>query len=394
MSIVQETATYRFGDFTLDVSNRELLLGEERLDLNARYFDALVLLVREHGRLVEKDRFFEEVWDDVVVSDSALSQCIKEIRRLLGDDAANPRFIQTVPRHGYRFIADVSIADRSTAADAPVPTGSTPELQGEATAVPIVAAPEGAASAPVPAFRKESAFSTAMATALAGMLGGAVAGLFGGLLYGFGLAYSPVDQELGTASVLLVLISLTGFLGTVGGFGIGAGMAVAEYAAGGGAVWRIVGAMLGGMLVGGSVKLLGVDAFNLLFGRTPAGITGGVEGAALGLAVGLGAHLGGGFDTAIWWRPVATACATGAVVGVLIALSGGRLLGGSLDLLAQSFSESRLQLDAFGRYFGEVRFGRTTQVVLAGIEGLLFVGCVVGALIASRRSRKGSPAGL
>src|SRR5690606_37611580 len=128
----------------------------------------------------------------------------------------------------------------------------------------------------------------------------------------------------------------------------------------------------------GSVKLLGVDAFNLLFGRTPAGITGGMEGAALGLAVGLGAHLGGGFDAANGWRPVAAAAATGAVMGVLIALSGGHLMGGSLDLLAQSFSESRLQLDTFGQYFGEVRFGQTTQVVLAGIEGLLFNGCVVG----------------
>src|SRR5690606_36234849 len=157
---------------------------------------------------------------------------------------------------------------------------------------------------------------------------------------------------------------------------------------GGGAAWRIAGAVLGGMLVGGSVKLLGVDAFNLLFGRTPAGITGGVEGAALGLAVGLGAHLGGGVDAPTRWRPVAAAAATGAGVGVSIALAGGHLLGGSLDVLAQSFSESRLQLDAIGRYFGEVRFGRTTQVVLAGVEGFLFTGCVAGALVASRLARR------
>lgn len=389
---MQDTPIYRFGDFTLDVTNRALLHEEERLDLNARYFDALVLLVREHGRLVEKDRFFEEVWDDVVVSDSALTQCIKEIRRLLGDDAANPRFIQTVPRHGYRFIAEVSITTRSAVANIPDSVADVSGSQGAAGEVSMFVEGDGSASTAAPASRSESAFSTALATALAGTLGGAVAGLLGGLLYGFGLAYSPIDQELGTASVLLVLISLTGFLGTVGGFGIGAGMAAAEYAAGGGTAWRIVGAVLGGMLIGGSVKLLGVDAFNLLFGRTPAGITGGMEGAALGLAVGLGAHFGGGVDAATWWRPVAAAAATGAVTGVLIALSGGHLLGGSLDLLAHSFSESRLQLDAFGRYFGEVRFGRTTQVVLAGIEGLIFTGCVVGALAASWRSRKPPPA--
>lgn len=97
MSIVQDSPTYRFGDFTLDVSSRELLREEERLDLNARYFDALVSLVREQGRLIEKDRFFEEVWSYVVVTDGALTQCIKDIRRQLSDDASNPRFIQDGP---------------------------------------------------------------------------------------------------------------------------------------------------------------------------------------------------------------------------------------------------------------------------------------------------------
>lgn len=398
MSIVQDTPIYRFGGFSLDVSNRELRSGEERLDLNARYFDALVLLVEEHGRLVEKDRFFEEVWEDVVVSDSALTQCIKEIRRQLGDEASNPRFIQTVPRHGYRFIAEVSVAQRSAVTAAPPAAGSVqasidrgPEATVSSRAGSDALAPSQAES-PFATWSSgaESPFFAALATALAATLGGAVAGLFGGLIYGFAFAYSPIDQELGTASVLLVLIALTGFLGTVGGFGIGAGMAAAEYAAGPRSAWRIVGAVLGGMLVGGSVKLLGVDAFNLLFGRTPAGITGGMEGAALGLAVGLGFHLGGGLDASTWWRPVAWAAATGALIGVLIALSGGHLLGGSLDLLARSFSESRLHLDAIARYFGEVRFGQTSQVILAGTEGLIFTSCVVAALVAARQTRKTS----
>ncbi|MEZ4702521.1 MAG: transcriptional regulator [Rhodothermales bacterium] len=375
---MQDSLIYRFDGFTLDVSNRTLLREEERLDLSARYFDALVLLVREQGQLVVKDRFFQEVWDDVVVSDSALTQCIKEIRRQLGDDVANPRFIQTVPRHGYRFIAAVS-----------VDPGGPHEAAVEDTPPPAFRpSPESHATIHSAA-RRDTAFSAAMATALACTLGGTVAGLVGGLLYGFGLAYSPVDQQIGTASVLVVLISLTGFLGTVGGFGIGAGMAAADHASGGGPAWRIVGATLGGLLIGGSVKLLGVDAFNLLFGRTPAGITGGMEGAALGFAVGLGARLGGDVDAGVWWRPVVAAAATGACIGVLIALAGGHLLGGSLDLLAKSFAESRLQLDTIGRFFGDVRFGTTTQVILAGIEGLLFGGCVVGALVASRRAKVG-----
>ena len=78
-----EAPRYRFGEFVLDVPDRQLWRGNTRIDLNARYLDALVLLVRERGQLVEKDRLFEEVWSDVVVSDSALTQCIKEIRRQL-----------------------------------------------------------------------------------------------------------------------------------------------------------------------------------------------------------------------------------------------------------------------------------------------------------------------
>ncbi|MDZ4700820.1 MAG: winged helix-turn-helix domain-containing protein, partial [Rhodothermales bacterium] len=197
---MQEIPIYRFGGFSLDASNRELRDGEHRLDLNTRYFDALVLLVREQGRLVHKERFFEEVWNDVVVSDSALTQCVKEIRRQLGDDVANPRFIETVPRHGYRFIAEVSTAVPATDAERSTRAIPTPDL----TPTPPLAG------------RGDSGLSAALATTLAGTLGGAVAGLLGGFLYGSGLAYSPVDQEIGTASVLLVMISLTAVLGTVG----------------------------------------------------------------------------------------------------------------------------------------------------------------------------------
>lgn len=364
MSTVQEPLIYRFGDFTLDVENRVLCRGTDRVELNARYFDALVLLVRAGGSLVEKDRFFGEVWGDVVVSDGALTQCIKAVRQALGDDATRPRYVETVPRHGYRFVAAVTVeASPSEAPPSETDAGRRPAVLPE----------------------RSPALSQALATALAGTLGGAVAGLLGGLLYGFGLAYAPGGQELGTASVLLVLLSLSGVLGTVGGFGIGAGLAAVGAVPGGGTATRLAGAVLGGMLVGGTVKLLGVDAFHLLFGRTPAGITGGLEGAALGLAVALGARLGGGFEAPVWWRPVVAAVVTGAVCGGGIALAGGHLLGGSLDLLARSFADSRLQLDAIGRYFGDVRFGPTTQGVLAAVEGALFAGCVVGALVAAQR---------
>src|SRR5712691_106338 len=102
---------YRFDDFYLDARNRRLSRGGQNIALNSKYFDVLLLLVSRNGQLVEKQRIFDAVWDGVFVTDAALTQCIKDIRKQLGDDAANPRYIKTVPKHGYVFIGDVTEAD-------------------------------------------------------------------------------------------------------------------------------------------------------------------------------------------------------------------------------------------------------------------------------------------
>ena len=344
---------YRFDEFVLDVPDRQLWRGEARIDLNARYFDALALLIRERGHLVEKDRFFDEVWSDVVVSNSALTQCIKEIRKQLDDDASDPRYIQTVPRHGYRFIGTAEPLERKETGSA----GPLPEEHTEAAGV----APDGYGEA-VPRWRDS------LREWGAGTLGGGLAGLIGGLLYGFGLA--SAHAGVGTLSTLLVLVSLNVLVGLTGGFGVSTGLAG------------------GGLFVGALAKLLGVDAFNLLVGRAPAGITGGPEGAALGAALAVGAYAGARLGGPRWYA-AAGAGLICAVAGALIPLAGGRLMGGSLDLLAQSFAESRLRLDRFGPLFGELHFGRATEVALGGIEGLLFGGCVVGALILANSLDRG-----
>src|SRR5256885_10741190 len=77
--------------------------GRER-PLMPRYFDLLVFLVERRHEAVHRRDIFDRVWNDVVVSDSALSQAIRTIRRTLGDDSREPRFIRTVSRHGYRFV--------------------------------------------------------------------------------------------------------------------------------------------------------------------------------------------------------------------------------------------------------------------------------------------------
>ncbi|MEW6130212.1 MAG: winged helix-turn-helix domain-containing protein [Acidobacteriota bacterium] len=109
-----QTGGFYFDDFFVDAANRQLRHRGEALPLNSKYFDVLLLLISEGGRLVEKQRIFETVWGSVFVTDAALTQCIKDIRKQLGDDASNPRYIKTVPKHGYIFIGN-AVATSGTA---------------------------------------------------------------------------------------------------------------------------------------------------------------------------------------------------------------------------------------------------------------------------------------
>lgn len=337
---------FRFEGFLLDADDRQLLLDGAPLDLNSRYLDALALLVREQGKLVSKERFLEEVWRGVPVTDEALTQCIKTLRKQLRDDAGSPRFIETVPKHGYRFIAPVErVAGETTAAGASAPRREIFLLGG------------------------------------AGVLGGGAAGLIGGLIYGF---IGAAQGGMGAISVLLVLAAVSALIGLIAGAGVGFGIALAGTRARDFWQWGIVGGAAGGLVVGALVKLIGLDAFTLFLGQSPGDITGASEGAILGGAVGFGGWLGHRFGGSLR-RSLAIAAATGAAAGILIALIGGRLMAGSLHLLAQGFPSSRFNLDAIGALFGEAGFGFTSLAVTTAFEGALFSICVVGAIILARR---------
>ena len=353
------TGSFRFDRFHLDSGDRQLKRDDVPVELNARYLDALVLLVRQQGRLVSKDRFLEEVWRGVPVTDEALTQCIKTLRRQLGDEASSPRFIETVPKHGYRFIAPVESFD------------------GEP-----VARVEAAADAAL-----RPAWGEVAQIGCAAMIGGGVAGIAGGIFYGFLGASQPLASGPGATSVLAVLVVLTAILAMVGAAGVGFGIAVAGLASGRIGPSSIVGGAVGGLIVGALVKLLGLDAFNLLFGRAPEDFTGAVEGVVLGGAVGLGTWLAGrGRHPTRLRRAMPIAGLTGGAAGILIAVPGGKLMGGSLDLLAGSFPESRLRLDPIGALVGESGFGPLSQIVTGGLEGALFASCVVGAMVLARRN--------
>ena len=351
---------FRFEGFELDPGNRRLSRDGTPVELNARYLDALVLLAGEQGRLVSKDRFLEEVWRGVPVTDEALTQCIKTLRRQLGDDAGNPRFIETVPKHGYRFLAAVEATD------------------GERAAVSSAARPLGVSP---------SRWPLVLLLGLAGTGGGAAAGMIGGLLYGFAGASEPVQPGGGALSLMLVVVIVTLAIGMIGAAGVSFGIAAAELPPRRAWYWSVAGGAAGGMLTGAAVKLLGLDAFNLLIGHAPGDITGAGEGVALGGAVGLAAWLAGaGTEPRSLRTGVALAALIGAAAGSAITLLGGRLMAGSLDLLARSFPDSRLRLDPIGGLFGEHGFGPVSQVATGALEGALFSGCVVAAMIVARRT--------
>lgn len=355
---------FRFDGFLLAPEDRRLTRDGATVEINARYLDALALLVREQGRLVTKDQFMDEVWRGVPVTDEALTQCIRTLRRQLGDDAARPRFIETVPKHGYRFIAPVEkVAEDARRISAPV---------------------AGAAGAAVAAGPAGFSWRRLFLLGGAGTIGGGAAGIVGGLAYGFAGASQPLGSGMGSVSVLLVLLWLTLAAALTGAAGVGFGIASTWFVERRFSAWSMLGGAAGGMAIGAIVKLLGVDAFNLLLGRSPGDMTGGAEGALLGGSVGLGAWLAARAGS--FRRCVLLAGAAGGVGGLAVIALGGRLMAGSLDLLARSFPESRLRLDAIGSLLGEQGFGPVSQLVTGAIEGMLLGACVVGAMMLALRN--------
>ncbi len=98
---------YAFGDYSVDVTERQLLRGSDTVSLPPKVFDTLLVLVENCGRILEKDLLMQKIWPDSFVEESSLAQYIFQLRKALGDDAGEHRYIETIPKRGYRFIASV-----------------------------------------------------------------------------------------------------------------------------------------------------------------------------------------------------------------------------------------------------------------------------------------------
>jgi cholera toxin transcriptional activator len=110
---------YRFGEFELDLDGRELRRNGARVRLQDQPFEILAMLVERAGHLVSRRDLQQRLWPDTYVdADAGLNTAMNKLREALGDEAARPRYIETVKRHGFKFIAAVEDAAARPAAAA------------------------------------------------------------------------------------------------------------------------------------------------------------------------------------------------------------------------------------------------------------------------------------
>jgi len=142
---------YRFGLFDVDERRGEVRKQGLRIRLRGRPYDILLILLERPGELVSRDELRTRLWssDTFVDFDHGLNASMNRLRELLGDSAENPRFIETIPRKGYRFIAPVAVTAESAAPVAAAPAAPLP-------AVDVPAPPIEVVTATPPAWRRPS----------------------------------------------------------------------------------------------------------------------------------------------------------------------------------------------------------------------------------------------
>ena len=113
---------YKFEIFTLDTREYQFMRDQQVESLEPRVFDVLVYLIENRERVVSKDELIEKLWDGRIISDSALNTCIRSIRRALGDDREQQKFVRTFPKRGFQFVCDIEL-------DSPLATNSRSEAR-------------------------------------------------------------------------------------------------------------------------------------------------------------------------------------------------------------------------------------------------------------------------
>src|SRR5271157_1968074 len=99
---------YCFDNVVVDPSNLRLTVGSAVRPVEPKSFRLLQFLIENRDRAVSKDEIFQAVWPDVTVTDNALTRAVAQVRKALDDGPREPRYIETVPTVGYRFLAAVT----------------------------------------------------------------------------------------------------------------------------------------------------------------------------------------------------------------------------------------------------------------------------------------------
>lgn len=102
--------SFKFGDYVLDTTRRELTRGSEPIAIGPQVFDLLIHLVENRDRVVSKDDLLDAVWDGRIVSESTITSHINAVRKAIGDNGVDQRLLRTVARKGFRFVGDVEEA--------------------------------------------------------------------------------------------------------------------------------------------------------------------------------------------------------------------------------------------------------------------------------------------
>lgn len=137
MSIRTTSRLIRFGLFEADLENARLTRKGIRIRLQEQPFRILSMLLERPGQIVAREELRQELWPagTYVDFDGSLNAALKRLRAALDDDADNPRFIETVPKRGYRFIAPVTVRESSALVESEI---TAPEISAAPTAIPVL----------------------------------------------------------------------------------------------------------------------------------------------------------------------------------------------------------------------------------------------------------------
>ena len=136
---------FEFGAFRFDPAERELYRGPERVPMSPKVADTLFVLLTHHGRVVEKGELMQLVWPDTFVEEGGLTRNISALRKALGDEAESSRYIETIPKRGYRFVAPIKEAlaepemgSSTGTLDAPQPPARRPHVAAMTLAAAVL----------------------------------------------------------------------------------------------------------------------------------------------------------------------------------------------------------------------------------------------------------------